>query len=110
MSVANGRYTMLGREAARASTAAEHDEQLEHGLTVVDCEHCGAAVRVKKHSPSHTSIQWTAAAVRTCPRLTGQAAELGTSALIGGCERLQDSIDRAGRQGRLAIRGYDADG
>ncbi len=101
--------TVLGQATAAASTAADHQEQLEHGLTRVACDRCGAEVRVKKNSPAHTSIQWTPAAVRTCPYLAGQVAEVGSSALADGCERLQECIDQAERQGRLVTAG-DATG
>lgn len=98
-------HTVLGQATNRASTAADHDEQLEDGLTGIVCDHCAAEVRVKKNSPAHTSIQWTSAAVRACPRLAGQVAELGTSALVGGCDLLRECIEQAGREGRIAITG-----
>ena len=53
-----------------------------------------------KFSPQHTSVQWTAAAVRAC-------AEFGVagwpSALVEGCGSLREAIDQAVAAGRLAV-------
>jgi hypothetical protein len=69
-------------------------------LTPVQCARCGAAVLAAKFSPQHTSVQWSAAAVRAC-------AEFGAldraSALVPGCGSLRDSIDAAVAAGRLEV-------
>jgi hypothetical protein len=64
----------------------------------VECGRCGAAVLAAKFSPQHTSVQWTAAAVRACAEFAGRP-----SALIEGCGSLRDSIDAAVASGRLEI-------
>jgi len=66
----------------------------------VECGRCGAAVLAAKFSPQHTSVQWSAAAVRAC-------AEFGAadhpSALVEGCASLRDSIDAAVAAGLLEV-------
>ncbi len=66
----------------------------------VECARCGAAVLAAKFSPEHTTVQWSAAAVRGC-------AEFGVadrpSALVEGCASLRDSIEEAVAAGRLEV-------
>ena len=69
-------------------------------LRPVDCARCGAAVLAAKFSPQHTSVQWSAAAVRACAEF---GALDGLSALAEGCGSLRDSIDAAVRAGRLEV-------
>jgi hypothetical protein len=70
----------------------------------VECGRCGAAVLAAKFSPQHTSVQWTAAAVRECAEFGVQAALEGRpSALVEGCGSLRDSIDAAVAAGRLEV-------
>ena len=69
-------------------------------FAAVECGRCGAAVLAAKFSPEHTSVQWTAAAVRTCWEF--DAADR-PSALVEGCGSLRDSIDVAVAAGRLAV-------
>jgi hypothetical protein len=69
----------------------------------VDCARCGATVRVAKFSPQHTSVQWTAAAVRCCAEFSARGAEGTLSALVDGCAALRDSIDAAVAAGRLTV-------
>jgi hypothetical protein len=69
----------------------------------VECARCGATVVVVKFSPQHTSVQWTAAAVRCCAEFRERAAEGTRSAQIEGCATLRDSIDAAVASGRLAV-------
>ena len=66
----------------------------------VECGRCGAAVLAAKFSPQHTSVQWTAAAVRACSEfsLAGRP-----SALVEGCGSLRDSVDDAMASGRLEV-------
>jgi hypothetical protein len=66
----------------------------------VECERCGAAVLAAKFSPQHTSVQWTAAAVRACWEFS--AADR-PSALVEGCGSLRGSIDGAVASGRLEV-------
>ncbi|WP_214400865.1 hypothetical protein [Pseudonocardia lacus] len=80
------------------STAADRREFLESGLVTVDCTRCGAAVRVRKTSAEHTSIQWTADAQRRCPAFDPRT----------GCPDLRGDIDRAVAQGRLPLVGVAA--
>ena len=46
-------------------------------LGPVECARCGAAVLAAKFSPQHTSIQWSAAAVRACAEFGALAAARG---------------------------------
>ena len=69
----------------------------------VECGRCGAAVLAAKFSPQHTSVQWTAAAVRACAEFSVAAALGRPSALVEGCGSLRDSIDAAVAAGRLEV-------
>ena len=69
-------------------------------LRAVECARCGAAVLAAKFSPQHTSVQWSAAAVRACAEFGALA---GLSALAEGCGSLRDSIDAAVAAGRLEV-------
>jgi hypothetical protein len=69
----------------------------------VECGRCGAAVLAAKFSPQHTSVQWTAAAVRSCAEFSVAAALGRPSALVEGCGSLRDSIDAAVAAGRLGV-------
>ena len=64
----------------------------------VECGRCGAGVLAAKFSPQHTSVQWSAAAVRECAEFSGRP-----SALVAGCGSLRDSIDAAVAAGRLEV-------
>ncbi len=66
----------------------------------VECTRCGAAVLAAKFSPQHTSVQWTAAAVRACWEF---GAADRPSPLVEGCASLRDSIDGAVAAGRLEV-------
>jgi hypothetical protein len=96
-----GLRSVLGEPPARESTRDDHFEYLEAGLTPLACGRCGAVVRVKKNSPKHTSIQWTTAAVRTCPVLAARLERAGTTAFADGCDRLREEIAAAVRDGRI---------
>ena len=69
----------------------------------VECGRCGAGVLAAKFSPQHTSVQWTAASVRTCFEFSAAAALGRPSALVEGCGSLRDSIDAAVAAGRLEV-------
>jgi hypothetical protein len=70
------------------------------GWCAVECGRCGAAVLAAKFSPQHTSVQWTAAAVRACLEFAGAGRP---SALVEGCGSLRDSLDAAVAAGRLKV-------
>jgi hypothetical protein len=75
-----------------------------HGATrAVDCARCGATAAVEKFSPQHTSVQWTAAAVKRCAEFRARAGEGTASSLVGGCDALRASIDHAVTAGALMI-------
>ncbi len=69
-------------------------------VCAVECARCGAAVLAVKFSPQHTSVQWTAAAVRACFEFSASGRP---SALVEGCGSLRDSIDAAVAAGRLEV-------
>ncbi len=69
----------------------------------VSCGRCGATVLAAKFSPQHTSVQWTAAAVRRCAEFAAGSAAGQPTALIDGCASLRDSIDEAVRRGLLPV-------
>jgi len=64
-----------------ASTRADRLEQLEGGLQDLACDQCGAAVRVKKLSPQHTSVQWSTRSVRQCAEFALRAGDGRPTAL-----------------------------
>ena len=69
----------------------------------VECGRCGAGVLAAKFSPQHTSVQWSAEAVRACAEFS-VAVSLGRpSALVEGCGSLRDSIEVAVAAGRLEV-------
>jgi hypothetical protein len=69
----------------------------------VECARCGAAVLAFKFSPQHTSVQWSAAAVRACWEFSASSALGRPSALVEGCGSLRDSIEAAVAAGRLEV-------
>jgi hypothetical protein len=69
----------------------------------VECTRCGAAVLAVKFSPQHTSVQWTAAAVRACREFSACSAAGRPSALVEGCGSLRESISVAVESGRLEV-------
>ena len=70
----------------------------------VECGRCGAGVLAAKFSPQHTSVQWSAAAVRACAEFGALAGLEGRpSALVAGCGSLRASIDAAVAAGRLEV-------
>ena len=86
--------------AANGARPAGHRDERPAAVSPVECARCGAAVRAVKFSPQHTSVQWTAAAVRTCWEF---GAADRPSALVEGCASLRDSIDRAVTAGWLQV-------
>ena len=80
-----------------------HRDERHAALSPVECARCGAVVLAAKFSPQHTSVQWTAAAVRRCAEFRARGAAGTRSALVEGCAALRDSIDTALAAGRLAV-------
>jgi hypothetical protein len=79
---------------------ADVTDERHAALAPVQCARCGAAVLVAKFSPQHTSVQWSADAVRACFEF---ACAGRASALVEGCASLRDSIDAAVASGRLEV-------
>ena len=52
-----------------------HHDERHAALSPVECARCGAAVLAAKFSPQHTSVQWSAAAVRACAEFGALAAD-----------------------------------
>ncbi len=71
--------------------------------TPVACTECGVVVQVAKFSLQHTSVQWSAEAVRGCAEFAAGEAAGRTSALIPTCVRLRDSIEDAVAGGRVEV-------
>jgi hypothetical protein len=85
---------------ANGARPARHIDERQAASCPVECARCGAAVLAAKFSPQHTTVQWSASAVRAC-------AEFGASdrpsALVEGCASLWDAIDAAVASGRLEV-------
>lgn len=67
----------------------------------VECGMCRATVLVRKTSRSHTSVQWTDGARRTCLEFEPFNGE--PMARSSTCFALRDSIERAVHTGALTI-------
>jgi DNA-directed RNA polymerase subunit RPC12/RpoP len=78
-------------------------EYLYGGLTTLACDRCDVRVLVKKNSPQHTSIQWTAQAVQGCAEFAARVTAGERTALIATCASLHASIDRAADEDRLEV-------
>jgi hypothetical protein len=76
----------------------ERADHLYAGLQPVECAKCEVQVLVRKHSPHHTNVQWTAGAVEACPFFHGRQ-----SALVPTCVNLRDSIEQAVRDGLIEV-------
>jgi hypothetical protein len=83
--------------------APVHLDEREAAFCPVECARCGAAVLAAKFSPQHTSVQWSAAAVRACEEFAAFSALGRPSALVEGCGSLRDSVDAAVAAGRLEV-------
>ena len=84
-----------GRPAAR--------DERRPAFCPVECGRCGAGVLAAKFSPQHTSVQWSAEAVRTCFEFSAARSSGRPSALVQGCGSLRDSIDAAVLARRLEV-------
>ncbi|MFD1812705.1 hypothetical protein [Rhodococcus gannanensis] len=74
----------------------------------LECDACGACVRVLKHSWEHTAVQWDETSQRTCREIdtwTGREGRPG--APVMRCESLSASIHRAALDGRIDITSED---
>jgi hypothetical protein len=85
---------------ADPATLADRRAYLHAGLRELACDRCGIRVLVKKNSPQHTSIQWSAESVRGCAEFADRGEP---TALIATCASLRDSVDKAVRDGRLEV-------
>lgn len=83
-------------------TEADRRHYLAGGLTPLDCGDCATRVLVKKESPQHTSIQWTADST-SCPELAAQVTAGADPGRVESCPRLRESVERAVREGRLEV-------
>jgi hypothetical protein len=83
-------------------TAADKRRYLEIGLSPVTCETCGVQALAKKNSRTHTSVQWTAAAVAGCPEISAVRAS-DRNALVLGCPRMMASIEAAVQPGTVVV-------
>ena len=90
---------MAGSSPRAAEPMLAEDERYA-AVSLVECARCGAAVLAAKYSPQHTSVQWTAAAVRACREFSAAGRP---SALVEGCGSLRDSIEVAVAAGRLEV-------
>ena len=81
----------------------ERADYLEGGLAEATCPACGVTVRAKKNSTLHTSVQSTRQAVEGCAEFAERRARGEPTALVPGCGRLLDSINRAAGPGRLDL-------
>jgi len=91
-------------EAIAAQTAIDKINYLESGQHEVRCRECGTCVLVRKHSLSHTSVQWQDDPDDVCPTFRENAATRGSSITPReGCPRLQASIDQAVLDGSLPV-------
>ncbi len=85
---------------ANGARPTGHRDERRGSVSPVECARCGAEVLAVKFSPQHTSVQWTAAAVRACWEF---GATERPSALVEGCGSLREAIDRAVAAGRLEV-------
>ncbi len=97
------------RAAIEAATARDRQHYLRSGLTELECRACHACVFVKKASPHHTSVQWTAEARERCPAFDEVRADGGNPAMLPGCPRLTASIDHGVAEGIIAREGPEVD-
>ena len=99
---------MASFTSLRPETVADQRLYLDGRLVEVSCLDCLAKVRVKKNSPHHTSIQWSAAAQNACAEFARPRGEEGGRTVFESCSRLKKSIDDAVEEGR--VQTGDSDG
>lgn len=71
----------------------DREEQLHEGFVPVSCAECGTTVKVRKSSPSQTSVQWLDTG-EVCPHLTS-ARRGRPGALVERCPALSETIRAA---------------
>lgn len=98
---------MVSFRPTSAETLEDQRLYTQARLVEVACLDCLARVRVKKNSHHHTSIQWDAESLAQCVEFARRAQQPGGRAVPEGCPRLSDSIERAVRDGRIAIGAED---
>ncbi len=67
----------------------------------IRCSECGVRVLAEKFSWEHTSVQWTADAVASCPVLAPFADRDDVASLTRGCDPMRASIREATVEGRF---------
>ena len=86
----------------RRETAQDRRFYVEIGFAPVACRTCGVEALVKKNSHKHTSVQWTADGVASCPEIAAARAA-DPSAFVLGCPRMAESIEEAVRSGAVVV-------
>jgi len=93
--------------ATTAETAEDQRLYLDARLVEVACLDCLATVRVKKNSPHHTSVQWSAEAVAACPEFGRMSQQAGGRTVHTACPRMMASIERAVAEGNVEVGAAD---
>jgi len=83
-------------------TAEDRRLYVELGFSPVACQQCGVEALVKKNSHKHTSVQWSADGVASCPEISAARAA-DPNAFVLGCSRMTASIEEAVRNGTLVV-------
>lgn len=91
----------------RAETREDQRLYTQARLVEVACLDCLARVQVKKNSPHHTSIQWTAQAVAQCSEFSRLADEPGGRKVHAHCPRMAASIEHSVEDGNVSIGAED---
>lgn len=86
------------RSRLEADTNKDRDTYTRSGYQPVECRYCRAEVSVRKNSEKHTSVQWPAAAVSTCPLRDRWSEEKDAT-----CPRMRQSIRHAYAEGILTL-------
>ncbi len=94
--------TMFGEPVTVPSTVSDREGFLTDGFTPLNCGTCGVAVRVRKNSREHTSIQWSGSA-GACEYFATECSTGRTRALTPTCPRLMESIAHATKVGAVPL-------
>ena len=86
------------RAKLEADTEKDRDTYTRAGYQPVECRYCHAQVSVRKNSEKHTSVQWPAEAVSTCPMRERWSEEKDAT-----CPRMRQSIKHAYAEGIIAL-------
>lgn len=98
---------MLSFGGTTEETARDQRLYLDSRLVEVACLDCLATVQVKKNSPHHTSVQWSAEAVGECPEFARMSQQAGGRSLRATCPRMMASIEHAVEEGVVPIGATD---